>query len=73
MALRSCKRRFHSPCARRVAIGLSLAVALTVFAAAQNTHGRVIGIVTDPQGAAVPGAKVTVTNVGTNELEYRDR
>jgi len=66
MALRNCKRRFHSPCARRVAIGLSLAVALTVFAAAQNTNGRVIGIVTDPQGAAVPGAKVTVTNVGTN-------
>jgi len=66
MALRSCKRLFHSPCARRVAIGLSLAVALTVLAAAQNTNGRVIGIVTDPQGAAVPGAKVTVTNVGTN-------
>ncbi len=66
MALRSCKRLFHSPCARRVAIGLSLAVALTVFAAAQNTNGRVIGIVTDPQGAAVSGAKVTVTNVGTN-------
>ncbi len=66
MALRSCKRLFHSPSARRLAIGLSLAVALTVFAAAQNTNGRVIGIVTDPQGAAVPGAKVTVTNVGTN-------
>ena len=66
MALRSGKRLFHSPCARRVAIGLSLAVALTVFAAAQNTNGRVIGIVTDPQGAALPGAKVSVTNVGTN-------
>jgi hypothetical protein len=66
MALRSCKRPFHSPGARRVAIGLSLAVALTVFAAAQNTNGRVLGIVTDPQGAAVTGAKVTVTNVGTN-------
>src|ERR1035437_1565212 len=66
MALRSCKRLFHSPCARRVAIGLSLAVALTVFDAAQNTNGTVIGIVTDPQGAAVAGAKVAVTNVGTN-------
>ncbi len=40
MALRSCKRLFHSPCARRVAIGLSLAVVLTVFAAAQNTNGE---------------------------------
>ncbi len=66
MELRSCKRFFHPPCARWVAVGLYLAVALTVFAAAQNTNGRVIGIVTDPQGAAVPGAKVTVTNVGTN-------
>ena len=66
MIYRSRKRRFHSPCARRVAIGLSLALALTVFAAAQNTNGRVIGIVTDPQGAAVPDARVTVTNVGTN-------
>ena len=66
MTLHSNKRFFRSPCARRVAIGLSLAVVLTVFAAAQNTNGRVIGIVTDPQGAAVPGAKVTVTNVGTN-------
>jgi outer membrane receptor protein involved in Fe transport len=39
---------------------------LSVCASAQNTNGRVIGIVTDPQGAAVTGAKVTVINVGTN-------
>ena len=66
MALRSCKRLFHSPCARRVAIGLSLAVALTIFASAQNTNGRIIGTVTDTQGATIAAAKVTVTNVGTN-------
>jgi hypothetical protein len=41
-------------------------MALTAFAAAQNTNGRVIGIVTDPQGAALAGARVTVTNTGTN-------
>ena len=66
MELRTCKRLFHSPCARRAAIAMSLAVVLTALASAQNTNGRVIGIVTDPQGAAVPGAKVIVTNVGTN-------
>ena len=32
----------------------------------QNTNGRIIGIVTDPQGAALAGAKVTVANAATN-------
>ena len=67
MALRTCKRVSYSPGTRRAAIGLSLAVlVLAVSVRAQNTNGRVIGIVSDPQGAAVAGAKVTVTNVGTN-------
>jgi hypothetical protein len=39
---------------------------LAVAAGAQNTNGRVIGTVTDAQGAAVVGAKVVVTNIGTN-------
>lgn len=39
---------------------------LTAFAAAQSSSGRIIGNVTDPQGAAVPNAKVSATNVGTN-------
>src|ERR1700689_942684 len=36
-------------------------------AGAQNTTGRVIGSVADPQGGAVPGAKVTVTNSATHQ------
>ncbi|MBZ5682847.1 MAG: TonB-dependent receptor [Acidobacteriia bacterium] len=66
MALRTSDHLFHSPCTRRVATTLSLAVFLTVFASAQNTNGRVIGTVTDTQGAAIAGAKITVTNTGTN-------
>jgi outer membrane receptor protein involved in Fe transport len=67
MALRSCKRLSCSPCTRRATITLSLAVLIFgVSVWAQNTNGRVIGIVADPQGAAVAGAKVTVTNVATN-------
>lgn len=68
MALRTCTRLLCSPCARRAAIALSLAVVFTVFASAQNTNGRIIGTVTDTQGAAIAGAKISVTNTGTNVL-----
>ena len=36
------------------------------FAQAQLTNGDVIGTVTDTTGAVIPGAKVTLTNTGTN-------
>ncbi len=36
---------------------------------AQDTTGRIIGVVTDPSGSVVTGAKVTVTNVETNASE----
>jgi outer membrane receptor protein involved in Fe transport len=38
----------------------------SVSAVAQNATGRIIGTVTDAQGAAIAGAKITVTNTGTN-------
>src|SRR5271155_1380004 len=54
-------------CVRRCLLSVILAALLFgVSAVAQNSNGRVIGTVTDPQGAAVAGAKVTVTNSGTN-------
>ncbi len=47
---------------------LVLAVALSLFAGsavAQTYQGRILGQVTDPSGAVVAGAKVTVSNVLT--------
>ena len=38
----------------------------TPFAGAQSTGGRIRGTVTDPSGAAVAGATVTLVNTGTN-------
>jgi carboxypeptidase family protein/TonB-dependent receptor-like protein len=37
-----------------------------ISANAQTSTGRIIGTATDAQGAAIAGAKVTVTNTGTN-------
>jgi hypothetical protein len=44
---------------------LSLLV-LALGAAAQVQNGQFAGTITDPSGAAIVGAKVTVTNLGTN-------
>ena len=45
-------------------IAIFLATSMAVHA--QNATGRIIGTVIDAQGAAIAGAKVTVTNTGTN-------
>ena len=46
-----------------LAVGLvSLCMLLPSAAFAQAVYGSILGTVTDPQGAAVAGAKVTVTN-----------
>ncbi|HEX4544682.1 MAG TPA: carboxypeptidase regulatory-like domain-containing protein, partial [Candidatus Acidoferrum sp.] len=47
------------------AVILFLAAIAAPTAPAQNATGRIIGNVTDPSGAAVSGAAVTVTNVAT--------
>src|ERR1051325_3040430 len=51
----------------RVASALCLVLACLLAAQAQVTTGNVRGTVTDPQGAVVPNAKVTLTKKSNNE------
>jgi len=43
---------------------------LQPFSYAQQPTGRILGVVTDPQGAVVPGVAITVTNVATG-IKYK--
>jgi outer membrane receptor protein involved in Fe transport len=48
-----------------LALGVLLIALFSATANAQFTAGTILGTVTDPTGAAVPGAKVTATNLDT--------
>lgn len=52
---------------KKLTLFLLLVLSASVCGYAQNANGRITGVVTDPQGAVIPGARVTVTNVSTNE------
>ena len=43
-------------------VAILFVFAMTPIMKAQEATGKIIGTVTDPQGAVVPGAKITVTN-----------
>ena len=52
--------------ARLGGLGLLALVLCAGSVAAQATTGSIQGVITDSQGAAIPGATVTAQNVGTN-------
>src|SRR6266853_1668732 len=47
-------------------VSLFLLTASLIFAQSQANTGAIEGVVTDPAGRVVPGAEVTLTNLGTN-------
>src|SRR5271157_1541507 len=55
--------------------GILALVAIAAFAQSQLGTGAISGVVRDPSGGAVPGAKVTVTNTETGlarQIESND-
>jgi hypothetical protein len=53
----------------QLALSLIFCLSLASSAVGQAVYGSVFGTVTDPSGAAVAGATVTITNIGTNVSE----
>ena len=56
------KRSLH--CVFVCLLGLSLAALVPVAASAQAVYGSIHGSVTDPSGAAIAGAQITITSLG---------
>src|SRR5271155_2778570 len=50
---------------KQVSISLVFILLAALSLSAQTFRGTILGTVTDPSGAVVPGAKVTVKNTGT--------
>ena len=54
-------------CALRIFAWISIVSILNHPAEAQSIFGTIVGTVSDPSGAVVPGVRIRVTNVATNE------
>ena len=46
-------------------VAFVLVLTMQTFLNGQEATGKIIGTVSDPQGAVIPGAKVTATNTGS--------
>ena len=53
---------------RRSVLCVVVALLLPVVLAAQAVTGTILGVITDSQGAVMPGATVTLTNTGTGQV-----
>jgi hypothetical protein len=58
-----------SPKLQTLLFSLFLVLTLSLSLYGQSTYGTVDGTVTDPSGATIADAKVTLTNVGTQEVK----
>src|ERR1700737_1867166 len=56
----------HPVVLRRLLVPLGLVLALSMVASAQFDTGTIVGSVSDPTGAVIPAATITITNVGTS-------
>src|SRR5664279_5384867 len=65
------KSSFHLSFLRGVAICAALAT-LQPWIAAQSSLGTILGRITDPSGAALAGARVTLRNENTNVTATAD-
>jgi hypothetical protein len=55
---------------RLISVALSILLCFTAIALGQKTSGTIEGTVTDPNGAVVSGASVTVVSVGSGTAGY---
>ena len=65
--IHSCKRAWRRMALRCLGLIFLLALIMPQGIKAQVLYGSITGNVTDPNGAAIPGATVTITNIGTNQ------
>jgi hypothetical protein len=52
---------------RKWLLAIALCLAVGVPASAQVFYGSIVGAVTDPSGAAIPNASITITNTNTGQ------
>ena len=62
------RNRFHSRFAWAFALCIACLMMLPgIYLHAQTVYGSMAGTIIDPSGGAIPGASVTITNLGTSE------